>query len=101
MRAVSDTVLLNSIAPAGFFCSPCKTAVNGLGSALIGMGCTAGVTAFEVACNAALDLESFGLGAAACAAAGVALGVACNAGGGAITQTMVDSVAGAACSWAC
>ncbi|WP_271782267.1 hypothetical protein [Aquimarina algiphila] len=90
-----------TILASSFFCSPCKWGVGKFGSTLIGMGCAEAVGAFEVACNAAFDVESGGLAAIPCTAAGVALGVACKAGSGAITQGMIDSVAKKACSWAC
>lgn len=92
---------LAAIHSSSFLCGPCKSAVKGLGSALTGMGCTAAVGAFEVACNAALDVESFGAAIPLCAAAGVALEAACVAGGGAVTQGMINQVASTACGWAC
>jgi hypothetical protein len=84
-----------------FLCSPCKTVVGGLGGAIVGMGCTEAAAAFEVACNAAFDVESLGLAAIPCTAAAAALGIACKAGAGSVTQGMIDSVAVEACGWAC
>lgn len=86
---------------SSFFCSPCKSVVKKIGSSVMGMGCAEADAAFEAACNAAFDIESGGLASIPCTAAAVALGVACKAGTGAITQGMIDSVAGKACSWAC
>ena len=65
------------------------------------MGCTEAAAAFEVACNAAFDVESFGLASIPCTAAAAALGFACKAGTGNVTQGMIDSIAAKACSWAC
>jgi hypothetical protein len=89
------------IVASSFLCGPCKSVVGTIGGTIVGMGCTEAAAAFEVACNAAFDVESFGLASIPCTAAAAALGFACKAGTGTVTQGMIDSVAAKACSWAC
>ena len=85
-------------------CGICNKAVGGVGSALVGMGCTAAVAAFEVACNAALDfIPVIGEGPSevACTAGGVALEAACNAAGGTITEGAIKTAQNTVCGHFC
>lgn len=65
----------HGVAPSSV-CSICQSVVATVVSQV---GCSwIGLLEFEAECNAALDLETEGLGAAICAAAGVALRYACS-----------------------
>lgn len=80
------------------FCGVCKTAVGGL---VTKFGCEGGATAFEVACNAALDwIPGVGEGPSevACTAGAIAIGAACNAAGGKLSGGAVDKIANTVCS---
>jgi len=91
----------SAIQASGFFCGVCQTAVGGIMNSLIGEGCAEASAAFEVACNAAFDVESVGAASIPCTAAAGVLLAACEAGGGQVTQSIASSVTNSACSWAC
>lgn len=91
----------NTIQASGFLCSPCQTVVGGIMNSLVGEGCTAASAEFEVACNAAFDVESLGAASIPCTAAAGVLLAACEAAGGLVTQSIANQVTNSACSWAC
>ncbi|MBI1227946.1 MAG: hypothetical protein GC192_22130 [Bacteroidetes bacterium] len=94
----------NAVNPSGLFCSPCKSIIGAVGNALIGAGCVEAVAAFEVACNAALDLIPIvgeGPSEIACGLGGAALGVACKAAGGTVTKEVITAAQNAVCGYFC
>ncbi len=94
----------SQIEPSGLACTICDGAIKGVGSVAIGLGCTAAVSAFEVACNAALDwipIIGEGPSEVACAAGGAALEVACKAGGGTVTSGTIAAAQKAVCGHFC
>lgn len=79
------------------FCGVCKTALKGVIKATGEAGCTVGIAGFEAACNAALDVETFGAAAALCIGAGVILEPICQKYGGSYLVSNAGSLAHTLC----
>ena len=72
----------------------CKALIKGVAGKVIGKGCTTAFVDFEADCNTALDAETEGAAAAACAAGGVVIKQSCKV---ALTQAVADLTQDAVC----
>ena len=84
----SDIVANKVLKPA------CKALIKGVAGKVIGKGCTTAFIDFESDCNAALDAETEGMAAAACAAGGVVIKQSCKV---TLTQAVADLTQNAVC----
>lgn len=94
----------SGVAPSSILCGPCESAIEGVLDGMVGMSCAGADTAFEVACNAALDPIPFigeGPSEAVCIAGGIAVGAVCESGSGTLTHAMVSKIAKQACQSLC